>query len=547
MDTQVPENLAELDDADALAALKAELDAEFDAKYEAGEDIATLTQIADAVDAVVAQQDANKAAAEADEADRAALRSRMDATATSEDITDTDEQDEASAESEAPVEDDTTTPVESSDDDVTTAEQEKELVTAAAPPSAAATKRSAPTPTAAPTSAHDVVITASADVPGLASGQQIDKGALVAAMHSRSRGLIDDGKRIPVAQIEDPRAQEFRIEKGDDADAVMTAAVASRLDGADAKALLASGGWCTPSDNMFEQFSVESRDGLLDIAEVGVTRGGTNVPSFFGIADAANALWSWDETKDNNTPTDSKPCLAVPCPTWTDVRLEAEGLCLTHGNLMDRAYPEMTTRFMDLTVTAHLHRLSNARVAKIVASATAVDATAASDSDAAGDVLGQIDVQVADYRSQHLAGRNAVMDAIMPEWFIELIRVTLAKRNGVEAWNVSDDEINNYFTTRNIRPQFLSGYEALYDSSPKTSFPTSGKFLLMYAGAYVGGNGGAIDLGVVRDSTLNETNDFTLAWSEQFYSVMQRGPAAREVTVATVANGQTGGPQFVGA
>ena len=47
---------------------------------------------------------------------------------------------------------------------------------------------------------------------------------------------------------------------------------------------------------------------------------------------------------------------------------------------------------------------------------------------------------------------------------------------------------------------------------------------------------------MVRDSTLNATNDFTAAWAEQFYSVMQLGPAAREITITALVNGITGGP-----
>jgi hypothetical protein len=62
-------------------------------------------------------------------------------------------------------------------------------------------------------------------------------------------------------------------------------------------------------------------------------------------------------------------------------------------------------------------------------------------------------------------------------------------------------------------------------------------FLLYAAGSYVRGDGGTIDLGVVRDSILNATNDFTAAWTEQLYLVAQVGPDAREVTVAINVDG----------
>ena len=54
------------------------------------------------------------------------------------------------------------------------------------------------------------------------------------------------------------------------------------------------------------------------------------------------------------------------------------------------------------------------------------------------------------------------------------------------------------------------------------------------------GDGGTIDLGVVRDSVLNATNDYTAAWTEQLYLVAQLGPDARKVTVNYDVNGVTG-------
>ena len=116
-------------------------------------------------------------------------------------------------------------------------------------------------------------------------------------------------------------------------------------------------------------------------------------------------------------------------------------------------------------------------------------------------------------------------------------------RAGVDTLAVTDGQITGYFTARNVRPQFLAGYDALYRGATEAvAFPATSKFLLYPAGSYVKGDGGSIDLGVVRDSTLNETNDFTAAWSEQFYTTIQRGPSAREVTVTTSVDGITGGP-----
>jgi hypothetical protein len=528
-------NLDSVETAD-LETEVSELRADFGRLYDEGAPLPELNEIAAKIEAIDTELESRHAAAEAEAAERTALADKIAAAAPVEVEAEVEAEAEVVAEAEAIVEE---------------AAEEVEVVTASAPaPSARNIARRTVTPVAPDTESNEMVITASADVPGFSNGQRIDRFGIATAMHARARGMGDSkGRetRFGVASIESGIAPEFQIKDGsDNADAIVAAAVASQLSGQDAQSLVASGGWCAPSENMYDLFNVESRDGLLDLPTVGVARGGTNVPAYIGVGDIDGALWSWDETKDNNTPTDSKPCLQLPCPSFTDVRLEAEGLCVTAGNLTDRAFPELTARTVDLTVTAHLHRLSSAKIAKIVASATAVAVTTVP-SDAAGDILNAIDLQVADYRSQYLLGEGTVLDAILPHWFRGAIRSTLAMRAGIEAMAVTDAMVTEYFTVRQIRPQFVYGYEALFNTTPAVAWPTTSKVLLYPTGSYVAGDGGNLDLGVVRDSTLNATNDFTAAWSESFYSVIQRGPAAREITVSTNVDGQTGGPEFAGA
>ena len=61
----------------------------------------------------------------------------------------------------------------------------------------------------------------------------------------------------------------------------------------------------------------------------------------------------------------------------------------------------------------------------------------------------------------------------------------------------------------------------------------------MSAGTWVVGRGGSLDLGVHRDSTLNETNDYTALWTEQFLSLMRFGPESRKITVDVRVTGET--------
>ena len=528
METAVPTDLKETTD-EALAELEAALIAEFDALHDAGSaDIEAMTNIAEAIEAVRTEQVArDEAAAERAEA-VAALAARIKGEAEGDEDETEDEAGEAEAVETVEVTEEVIEVVAEE-----AADEELDMVAASAPkpapkaPSARAVARRAPAPEA-PAPQPQVVITAAADVPGLSGGQAIDKKGLARALHARANSLSNKSGRIAVASVQVP--MEFKV----GADLAHNLDVIAR---ATAPESLTASGWCAPSNNLYSIFGVDAGDGLIDLPTVQVTRGGLNVPSSLNYGEAADALWTW--TEDSKDEEETKPCLEIPCPEFTDYRLEAEGLCLTHGNLTDRAFPELTERFIDLAINSHLHRLSAAVIAKITGNATAVT-VAAVDSSAAGSILHAVDLQVADYRSQYRMSVNAVLEAVFPLWVKELMRSDFAFRSGVMLTNVTDAVLDEHFAARKVRVQFVHDYQPLYNAAEATAFPATLDFLLYPAGGYVRGDGGVIDLGVVRDSTLNATNDYTAAWTEQLFLVAQLGPAAREVTVNFSVDGVTG-------
>ena len=534
METVVPEDLSVLSDEE-LSTLADALVAEFDALIDAqSNDVASLTKIADAIDQArnerVAREEraAETAQAIAQLAERIhpAAEETVEVEASVEEPEETEEVTEESAEETAET------------DEVEAETEERVLVTASAPTpktlSARAVKAHTQTPEA-PKAGPEVVITAAADIPGVAGGAALDTLALAKALHAKARTLSNGSGMVPVASINLPIPAENKL----GADLAYNLDVIERVTSPSA---LTASGWCAPSQNLYELFGIDAGDGLLDLPTVQVTRGGLNVPDFLGYGEAADGLWTWTEANNDNAhgeePTDSKPCLYIPCPSFTDYRLEAEGLCITAGNLTDRAFPELTRRFVSLAVNSHLHRLSAAMIADIVGSATAVTMGSVSSS-AAGSILNGIDLQVEDYRSQYRMSVGSVLEAVFPLWTKALVRADLALRHGVLLTNVTDEMVDEHFRARKVRAQFVHDYQPLYSASAKTAWPTSLDFLLYPAGGYIKGDGGTIDLGIVRDSTLNATNDYTAAWTEQLYLVAQLGPDAREVTINYAVDGVT--------
>lgn len=632
MKTKVPAKLAEMTDLDAVKALEAELIAEFDEQHDGERDLAEMKKIAEATKAVREQKAKLEKQAADDQAEIDALAAEMRPEASDDapegDDDEEDDEDEGEdaegADAEGADENEGGDGGESADATGADSadEQEKELAVTAAggkrkskAPSAKRTRSAAPPPAIPDRRGADIVITAAADVPGYANSQTLTRKDVAVAMHARARGLADKSPRATVATVTTGLPEDLIVSDTNDALAALDRAmeVANPTGQRNAaESLVAAGGWCTPSTYLFDQFSLESRDGIFRLPTIGVpvNRGGVQIPSFFTVGDAASALWTWSETTDINrtgsvtnkartsnvttlttatahglavgqtvtvtgtgttdmdgtfvvtgVPTSTtftyantganvastaaagayaivKGCLRIPCPTWTNYRLGAEGVCLTHGNLQDRSYPELTTRFVDLTMTAHLHRVGNAQLAAVLTGATGVTVTAIP-SDAAGELLNAIELEATAFREQYLMSENAVLEAVFPMWARGPLRTCMAVRNGVAAMNVTNAEITSWFTSRGIAPQFVYGYQSL--GTNPTAWPATMKFAFWAAGAYVAGDGGTIDLGVQRDSRLNEANDFTAAWSEQFFLVARRGPVSREITVTIPETGVTGG------
>src|SRR5690606_2912540 len=97
-------------------------------------------------------------------------------------------------------------------------------------------------------------------------------------------------------------------------------------------------------------------------------------------------------------------------------------------------------------------------------------------------------------------------------------------------------KVRGVFGELNLRVQYVYDYQALADGF----FPTTVDVLLMAPGTAVRLDGGTLDLGVVRDSTLNATNDYQ-TFVEEFVGWCFPGHEVREIEdIPICPNGSTG-------
>lgn len=406
-----------------------------------------------------------------------------------------------------------------------------------------------------PEARTEAVLTASADIPGFTQGGKINGMiSLANAMHGRARSLPisrnGKGTRVPIASLQ--RDFRFTLDKNstpEDINEILKAAT-------DVETLVAAGGWCAPSEISYDFFNVVAEDGLIDLPSIGVmNRGGIQIPTSpsFGdiVAADPSGLWTWTETDDIAAVTGSpvKECVRVECPDFVEYRLDCDGLCLTVGNLVDFAYPELVANTIRLLFAARAH-LTNARIIQILATnSTAVDLNISPFTvyGSTASILAAVELQAVSYRAKYRMLEGAVLEAVFPQWVKSSIRADLSNRNGVALLDVTDGMIADWFNLRNVRAQFVSDWQlsTMGAATAPTAFPTTVQFMLYAPGTFVRGSGLSLDLGVVRDSVLNETNDHTAAWMEDCYLVAKPGHESRLVTVPLCEGGATGANEIV--
>lgn len=420
-------------------------------------------------------------------------------------------------------------------------------------PSLADAQRNAP-PADAPR--PESVLIASSDIPGFQSGTKLEgMEGLVAAMTARAKHLPitdkgDAAPRIPIASL----MREHKYMLGLDSslaefNAVMTAA-------ANPDILIAAGGWCSPSEISYDFFNIVCEDGALDLPTVGINRGGIRWPTSPSFADVVlgGALWTWTETQDIAAVTGTgqsgtKTCGRVPCPGFNEARLHCDGICLTVGNLTEDAYPELIANHTRLVMASHFHKINRARINEVRAlSASFTVTNGSAGAGAVAPVLGAMELQAIDYRDRYSMCQDAVLEVIAPRWLRGVLRSDLRKRMGAgtDMLSASDAYLMSLFDAINVRIQWVNDYQVRTTGFPgvpgtlPTAWPTTVEFMMFAPGTVVLGQGMRLDLGIIRDSVLNATNDYTAEWMEECWLIFNPGHEVRRLTVNICPDGTTG-------
>jgi hypothetical protein len=133
-----------------------------------------------------------------------------------------------------------------------------------------------------------------------------------------------------------------------------------------------------------------------------------------------------------------------------------------------------------------------------------------------------------------------------------VLRADIAFRqpgDGLDILTVADAQIDAFFKSRNINVTWAYDGETGQDYSSITQagagagsslgladFPSNVVWYLFVDGTFAFLDGGTLDLGLVRDSTLNAANDYSM-FLETFENVVKFGEEALRVTSPLVPSG----------
>jgi len=383
----------------------------------------------------------------------------------------------------------------------------------------------APATTALTVRAH---ATSLAQLPTLPSGTELDRNGLADAtleLHNRlARSSVTGKQYVARFSYEYP---EERILRRD----VQAGVNSAKIEGVTEPGALTAAGLCAPLETLYDinVVGVTQRPIRDALARFAVDRGGIQYRMPMDALTMTDGLGIWTVTDDETVGTDpetdpAKTCAIIDCPDVTEAVVYSTYLCLQYPNFsarFDREWVDATTRAAMIAWARFAENQLLSRIlagSKLIYQDTVVSATR--------DVLVAIDKTVAYYRNRHRLDSMVPLRMILPRWVLDLFRADMARGfpGDLDALAVADATIMGWFRARGVNVTFhldgLAGATVNSQAIPNQFYANVAagavipEFIdkidsvLFAEGDWLYLDGGTLDLGLVRDSSLNAINRY---------------------------------------
>jgi hypothetical protein len=257
------------------------------------------------------------------------------------------------------------------------------------------------------------------------------------------------------------------------------------------------------------------------------------------------------------SPLATKPCMALPCDdTIHETYIYAITQCLKIGNFRERWFPEQVRAFQDLVAVWHARYAESLMLASITTGSKVI--THGQVLGTSRDVFTALKQLFDGIRFRHRIPRSQRFRVIGLDWvrdniIVDLIRTGESGDSVEERLVMAESRLESFFAASNANvtwtPDYQSGvavgspggpFGGVQGVGPMIGFPSVARFWVFLEGSWLFVDGGQLDLGVIRDSTLVGTNDFIM-FSETFENVHYHGLPAESyaLDIDICADGST--------
>lgn len=384
-------------------------------------------------------------------------------------------------------------------------------------------KKATPAPTTSTALTVRARATSLAQLPELPAGTELDRWGLADAsleLHNRlARSSVQGKQYVARFNFEYP---EERVLRRDVAAGTNTA----KIEAVTQLESLTAAGLCAPLETLYDinVVGVTQRPIRDALARFAVDRGGIQYRMPMDALVMTDGLGIWDVAADTADPLVPKTCAIIDCPDVVDAVVYSTYLCLQYPNFsarFDREWVDATTRAAMVAWARFAENQLLSRIlagSKLIYQDTVISATR--------DVLVAIDKTVAYYRNRHRLDTMVPLRMILPRWVLDLFRADTARGfpGDLDALAVADATIMSWFRARGVNVTFhldgLAGATVNGQAIPNQFYANVAagavipEFIdkidavLFAEGDWLYLDGGTLDLGLVRDSTLNAINRY---------------------------------------
>ncbi len=363
------------------------------------------------------------------------------------------------------------------------------------------------------------------------------------------KNRVQPGQKVVLAHARFDFDNSRHLHEGPDGYLVNASKVRNIMDtiqGAKPQALTASGDLCAPLPPRYELPGVETavRPVRSALESFMAARGGVQIgvtPKLADYTDAVGVVTAAENAEGGTFAV--KSCMRIECPDFSPVKVDSIYTCYEADNLAAKSYPELMSRIADL-VMANQARVADSKLLQTIKEGSTNVTGGGTALGMTFSLFGDIFKLAAGIRSRNRMPAGSLLQALIPEWFLDALQL-----DGYRAVNVDGRDTTRAGAEALLRRAGIIPY--FYLDGPSTGdgqvfgtqsagaildFPDHIQYCLYPAGSWLHLDSGELNLGVVRDSTLNATNDFQV-FAETWENVAFTGVESQWVTSTFCANG----------